>query len=93
MDSVSSEDCSDEPCGSYSVSADVSESESSCSFSCPPFETRGSSSSIPSSPLETRNFTFPATAQPPAFTFPVVDGKGVLVSDEKPEKREADLSG
>lgn len=92
MDSVSSEDCSDEPCGSYSVSADVSESESSCSFSCPPFETRGSSSSIPSSSLETRNFTFPATAQPPAFTFPVVDGKGVLVSDEKPEKREADLS-
>lgn len=87
MGSVSSEDASDEPCGSYSLSADVSESESECSFSRRPFDTGGgASSSIPSSPA---NFTFPPTA----FTFPLLSGKDVLVSDEKPEKREADLSG
>lgn len=95
MGSVSSEDASDEPCGSYSLSADVSESESECSFSRRPFDTGGAaSSSIPSTPPKTANFTFPATAQPPAFTFPpLVSGKAVLVSDEKPEKREVDLSG
>ncbi|KAF7128001.1 hypothetical protein RHSIM_Rhsim11G0195200 [Rhododendron simsii] len=93
MGSVSSEEASDEPCGSYSLSADVSESESECSFSRRPFDTGGgASSSIPSTPLKTANFTFPATAQPLPFTFPLVSGKDVLVSDEKPEKREADLS-
>lgn len=86
MASISSEDASDEPCGSYSLSADVSESESECSFSRRPFDTGGgASSSIPSSPL-----TFPATEHPPAFTFPLAAAKDV---DEKPEKRQPDLAG
>ncbi|CAK9153930.1 unnamed protein product [Ilex paraguariensis] len=97
MGSVSSEDGFDgqsERCGSYSLSADVSESESSSSFSCRRYG-EGASSSMASSPLAcgqlTGNSTFPAP-MPPPLMFPVIGGKDVVVCDKKPEKRETDLS-
>lgn len=95
MGSVSSEDGSDdqqseERCGSYSLSADVSESESCSSFSCRRFNAEGASSSMTSSPrLMIGNFDFPA---PPTVMLPVIGGKDVVVWDEKPEKRETELS-
>ncbi|KAL6963643.1 Rop guanine nucleotide exchange factor 1 [Sarracenia purpurea var. burkii] len=96
MGSVSSEDGSDQPselCGSYSLSADVSESESSSSFSCRRYDAEGASSSMASSPLACRLMngisSFPPP--PPPFMFPVVGGKDVVVWDEKPDKREVDL--
>ncbi|KAG6570990.1 Rop guanine nucleotide exchange factor 1, partial [Cucurbita argyrosperma subsp. sororia] len=49
MGSVSSDDVSDQLCGSYSLSADVSESESCSSFSCRRFDGEGASSSMASS--------------------------------------------
>ncbi|GAV86609.1 PRONE domain-containing protein, partial [Cephalotus follicularis] len=86
MGSVSSDDDDDRCGGSYSLSADVSESESCSSFSCGRFGGGGggggggASSSMTSSPtrLVTGNFGF----QIPA---PVWD-------DNKPEKRDTDLS-
>ncbi|XP_047310617.1 rop guanine nucleotide exchange factor 1-like [Impatiens glandulifera] len=97
MGSISSEDGSDQQsgiCGSYCLSADVSESESSSSFSCRRYAAEGGSSSIASSPLACRqmnvNFSFP---EPPSFMLPVVGGKDVVIWNEKPEKSDADLSG
>lgn len=97
MGSVSSEEGSgsgsdqeqSERCGSYSPSADVSESESCSSFSCRRFDAEGgASSSMTSSPRPLAgNFGFPAPVM-----LPVIAGKDV-VWDEKPEKRETDLSG
>lgn len=100
MGSVSSEEGSDqqsERCGSYSLSADVSESESSSSsFSCRRYDAEGASSSIASSPLACRRFAakseFPTPMLPP-FMFPVIGGKDVLLCNHKSEKRQADLSG
>ncbi|XP_057498881.1 rop guanine nucleotide exchange factor 1-like [Actinidia eriantha] len=78
LGSVSSEDSSNQLCGSYSLSADVSESESS--------------SSIPSWPLARHlanvKSCFPAL---PVMLL-LVDGKDVVVWDEKTEKEETDLS-
>ncbi|XP_010266943.1 PREDICTED: rop guanine nucleotide exchange factor 1-like [Nelumbo nucifera] len=78
--------------GSYSLSADVSESESSSSFSCRRYDAEGASSSLSSSPLPARllagNSPFPA----PHLMLPVIGGRDVVVWEEKPEKREADLS-
>lgn len=99
MGSVSSEEGSDqqsERCGSYSLSADVSESESSSSsFSCRRYDAEGASSSIASSPLACRRFAakseFPTPMLPP-FMFPVIGGKDVLLCNHKSEKRQADLS-
>lgn len=92
MGSVSSEDGSDqqsERYGSYSPSADISESESCSSFSCRRFDGEGASSSMTSSPRPvTAGFRFPAPVM-----LPVIGGKDVVVWDEKPEKRETDLSG
>ncbi|KAL6965150.1 Rop guanine nucleotide exchange factor 1 [Sarracenia purpurea var. burkii] len=97
--SVSSDDGSDhqsELCGSYSLSADVSESESSSSFCRQRYDAEGTSSSIPSSPLACRQINGNScflTAMPPLppIMLPVVGGKDV-VWDKKPEKRETDLS-
>lgn len=92
MGSVSEEEGSgseqSERCGSYSPSADISESESCSSFSCRRFDAEGGgSSSMTSSPHQVAgNFGFPATVM-----LPVIAGKDV-VWDEKPEKRETDLS-
>ena len=94
MGSVSSDDGSDqqsERCGSYSLSADVSESESCSSFSCRRFDGEGCSSSMTSSPrLPTvGGFGFRAP-----LMLPVIGGKDVVIwDDEKPEKRDPDLSG
>ncbi|KAA8535953.1 hypothetical protein F0562_028431 [Nyssa sinensis] len=97
MGSVSSEDGFDqqsERCGSYSLSADVSESESSSSFSCRRYDAEGASTSMASSPLARRPVTcnsgFPVVLPPPVM-LPVIGGKDV-VWDEKSEKREVDLS-
>ncbi|XP_065866688.1 rop guanine nucleotide exchange factor 1 [Euphorbia lathyris] len=92
MGSVSSDDESDqqsERCGSYSLSADVSESESCSSFSCRRFDGEGASSSMTSSPCP---------PLPSAFCFqtpvvlPGIGAKDLLIWDVKPEKRETDLS-
>ncbi|XAR72664.1 hypothetical protein NMG60_11019381 [Bertholletia excelsa] len=98
MGSISSDDGSDqqsELCGSYSLSADVSESESSSSFSCRRYDGEGASSSMASSPFACRHtkgyHCFSVTSLPP-FTLPVVGGKDVVFWDEKPEKRATDLS-
>jgi hypothetical protein len=98
MGSVSSDDDGggSERCGSYSLSADVSESESctsSSNFSC----RRGlgrdggcASSSMTSSPRPVAGgFCFPAPVM-----VPVIGGKDVVVWGSKNEKRrETDLSG
>ncbi|KAM5562649.1 rop guanine nucleotide exchange factor 1 [Rosa sericea] len=91
MGSVSSDDGSDQQsdrCGSYSLSADVSESESCSSFSCRRFDAEGASSSMTSSP---RPAAGSFCVQPPVM-LPVIGGKDVVAWDEKPEKRDADLS-
>lgn len=89
---MSSDDGSDQlsdRCGSYSLSADVSESESCSSFSCRRFDGEGASSSMASSPHPvSANFCFP-----PPVSLPLLGGKDVFVWDDKSKKREADLSG
>jgi len=90
MGSLSSEEddeVSSERCGSYSPSADISESESSSSFSCHRFDGEGASSSIPSSPrvVAGRGFYFPAPVM-----LPVIGGKDVVWDDKQPDN---DLSG
>ncbi|XP_020215005.1 rop guanine nucleotide exchange factor 1 [Cajanus cajan] len=85
MGSVSSEDASDR-CGSYSLSADVSESESCSSFSARRFDAEGASSSANLSPRPlAAHFNFP----PPQVMLPVIGGKDVVVWDHK---RHLDLS-
>ncbi|KAJ8764972.1 hypothetical protein K2173_010437 [Erythroxylum novogranatense] len=89
MGSLSSDDGSDdqqsERCGSYSLSADVSESESCSSLSCQRFDAEGASSSMTSSPLPAPGvFTFPK--------LPLIGGQNVLIWDEKSEKKDDDLS-
>lgn len=89
MGSVSSEDVS-ERCGSYSPSADVSESESCSSFCCRRFDAEGASSSANLSPRPlAAHFNFPAAAAAQVM-LPVVGGKDVVVWDHK---RDLDLSG
>lgn len=67
-----------EHCGSYSLSADVSETESSSSFSNRRYDADGASCSMPSSPLARRPFTgtpgFPAELPQPLL-LPVIGGK------------------
>ncbi|PON61531.1 PRONE domain containing protein [Trema orientale] len=96
MGSVSSDDdggggSSDqlsERCGSYSLSADVSESESCSSFSCRRFEAEGASSSMSSSPRPVaEKFSFPAP-----ITLPFIGGKDLLSWDVRPEKRDYEFS-
>lgn len=86
MGSLSSEEddqVSSERCGSYSPSADISESESSTSF-----DGEGPSSSIPSSPrvVAGRGFYFP-----PPVMLPVIGGKDVLWDDKQSDNN--DFSG
>lgn len=94
MASVSSEDASSDQqsdrCGSYSLSADVSESESCSSFSCRRFDAEGASTSLTLSPppIAASHFTFP-----PQVMLPVIGGKDVVVRDSKPHKPDADLTG
>ncbi|KAK7312196.1 hypothetical protein VNO77_35881 [Canavalia gladiata] len=89
MGSVSSEDGSDqqsERCGSYSLSADVSESESCSSFCARRFDAEGASSSANLSPRPVAaHFNFP----PAQVMLPVIGGKDVVVWDHK---RDVDLS-
>ncbi|XP_042487975.1 rop guanine nucleotide exchange factor 1-like [Macadamia integrifolia] len=96
MGSVSSEDGFDEQSerfGSYSLSADVSESESSSSFSCRRYDGEGASSSLASSPLAGRPPTGnSAVPMPPPLMLPVIGGRDVVVWDEKSEKPDTELS-
>ncbi|CAI8617166.1 unnamed protein product [Vicia faba] len=86
MASVSSEDVS-ERCGSYSPSADISESESSSSFYGRRFDAEGASSSANLSPRQlAAHFNLPTAAQ---LMLPVIGGKDVVVWDHK---RDLDLS-
>lgn len=94
MGSVSSDDDGgsdqqSERCGSYSLSADVSESESCSSFSCRRFGAEGASSSMSSSPRPVADkFSFPTP-----IMLPFIGGKDLLRWDDKPEKRDSELSG
>ncbi|XP_068646137.1 rop guanine nucleotide exchange factor 1-like [Aristolochia californica] len=91
MGSVSSEDGCDQQSDrfeSYSLSADVSESESCSSFSGRRYDVGDAGSSSPaSSSLLTGSSGFVAQLE-----LPLVGGKDVVVWEEKPEKRETDLS-
>lgn len=96
MESVSSEDDFDqlnERFESYSLSADVSESESSSSFSRRRDDRECVSSSLTSSPLagpeSAHNSSFLATL--PVMP-PVVGGRHVVIPVKKTEKPEAELS-
>ncbi|KAF2296807.1 hypothetical protein GH714_003646 [Hevea brasiliensis] len=89
MGSVSSDEHESERCGSYSLSADVSESESYSSFSCRRFDGEGASASLTSSPRPTVASSF--CLQAPVL-LPVIGGKDMMIWDVKPEKRETDLS-
>lgn len=89
MGSFSSEEegSDQQPRGSYSLSADVSESESSSSFSRRRYDAgEGASSSMASSPLALRRLP-----PPPEFVFPVVGGKDVVFWDDKPGTRGTEL--
>ncbi|KAL1362312.1 hypothetical protein HN51_010579 [Arachis hypogaea] len=99
MGSVSSEDGSDQQsdrCGSYSLSADVSESESCSSFCGRHFDADGgASSSANLSPRPVGGAAVPAGGHfhfPSQVMLPVIGGKDVVVWDHKPEKRDLDLS-
>ncbi|CAN8276803.1 unnamed protein product [Cochlearia groenlandica] len=93
MGSLSSEEEEDdegssERCGSYSPSADISESDSSSSFSCLRFDGEVATSSMTPSPRGGgggggRGFYLPATVM-----LPVIGGKDVVWDD----KSESDLS-
>lgn len=96
MGSVSSEESFDqisEQLESYSLSADVSESESSSGFSCRRFD-RGGSSSLPSSPPSRSEFVDGASfkARLPVM-LPVVGGRHVVIPMTKAEVPEAERSG
>lgn len=94
MGSISEEEVSDqqseERCGSYSPSADVSESESSSGFSGRRF-TAGASSSFASSPLVVgKSGLAAADAARALLPMPEADA---MFWEGKLEKREVDLSG
>ncbi|WJX45025.1 Rop guanine nucleotide exchange factor 1 [Trifolium repens] len=87
MASVSSEEEVSERCGSYSPSADISESESCSSFCGRRFDAEGASSSANLSPRQlAAHFNLPTAAQ---VMLPVIGGKDVAVWDHK---RDLDLS-
>ncbi|KAE8674779.1 Rop guanine nucleotide exchange factor 1 [Hibiscus syriacus] len=92
MGSVSSEECFDqisERFESYSLSADVSESESSCGFSCRRFD-RGGSSFLTSSPPVGSEFVDVSSlsTQVPVM-LPVVGGRHEDIPSKKVEEPEA----
>lgn len=96
--SVTSEDESEERCGSYSLSADISESEfSNSGSSCRRYkveEENGSASSSGAlSPISAvASSGIPAPVVRP-FMFALIGGKDAVVWDKKPQKCDADLSG
>lgn len=96
MGSVSSDDAFDlqsEIFGSYSLSADVSESESCSSFSARRYDADAASSSPASSTLPESSGFSAAGAPPPRMLLPVIGGRDVVMWERKVEKREVDLSG
>ncbi|XP_072976520.1 rop guanine nucleotide exchange factor 1 [Typha angustifolia] len=95
MGSVSSEDASDDRCGSYSPSADVSESETSSECSARRYgggaaggSAAGASSSFASSPLTVK----PRPVAAEAGKRGILPGDGVVFWKGKLEKRETELS-
>ncbi|XP_077246754.1 rop guanine nucleotide exchange factor 1-like [Tasmannia lanceolata] len=100
MGSVASEDdafdLQSERFGSYSLSADVSESESCTSFSGRRYGGEASSSSPASSSLAavrtTENSDFPAGVEAAPLLFPAVGGGDAVVWEGKMERQDIDLS-
>lgn len=94
---ISSEDELSQRFESYSLSADVSESESSTSdFSCRHEAPAAASTSLTSSPPCGPDFAdiFVCQQQPPIpFLFPAVGGRHVVIPATKAEKPETKLSG
>lgn len=97
---MSSEEASDQQSdrceGSYCVSADISESESSGSFTCRRNHD-GASSSLASSPLPPIQNVIPTSGfhsqmPHPTLMFPGFHGKDVMIWADTPDKRHADLS-
>ncbi|XWS14406.1 hypothetical protein CRYUN_Cryun35bG0006500 [Craigia yunnanensis] len=96
MGSVSSEEGFDqisERFESYSLSADVSESESSSGFCCRRFDQESGSSSLTSSRLVGPEFVDGSsfTARVPVM-LPVVGGRHVVIPSKKAKLPEADMS-
>ncbi|KAI5353622.1 hypothetical protein L3X38_006516 [Prunus dulcis] len=93
---ISSEDELSQRFESYSLSADVSESESSTSdFSCRHEAPAAASTSLTSSPPSGPDFAdiFVCQQQPPIpFLFPAVGGRHVVIPATKAEKPETKLS-
>ncbi|KDP36853.1 hypothetical protein JCGZ_08144 [Jatropha curcas] len=98
METVSSEEELDqlsERCefDSYSLSADVSESESSSSFSCPHYDHQGASTSFTSSPLTGPQFHDGFNSPPPLpIMLPVVSGRHVTIPTKGAVKPDTGLS-
>lgn len=98
MESFSSEDDYDqlsERFERYSLSADVSESESSTNLSCRQYENEGAaSSSLTSSPLAgLRCADNSLISAPAAGILPVVGGRDFVIPAAKTERPETNLSG
>lgn len=101
MGSISSEDELDQlserfEFDGYSLSADVSESESSSSFfSCRLYYQQGASTSFASSPLARPQFSDRDISPPPIPIMmpPVVGGRHVKFATDKADKPDNDLSG
>lgn len=98
MESFSSEDDYDqlsERFERYSLSADVSESESSTNLSCPQYENDGAaSSSFTSSPLAGLIFADNSLIPAPATgMLPVIGGRDLVIPAAKTERSETSLSG
>ncbi|KAE8736176.1 Rop guanine nucleotide exchange factor 1 [Hibiscus syriacus] len=95
MGSVSSEECFDqisERFESYSLSADVSESESSSGFSCRRFD-RGDSSFLTSSPPVGSEFVDVSSLSTRVpVMLPVVGGRHVVIPSTKAEEQETDMA-
>ncbi|KAK8580784.1 hypothetical protein V6N13_143844 [Hibiscus sabdariffa] len=95
MGSVSSEECFDqisERFESYSLSADVSESESSSGFSCRRFDRVGSSFLTSSPPARSEFVDVSSFSSRVPVMLPVVGGKHVVIPSRKPEVPEADMT-
>ncbi|KAG2692868.1 hypothetical protein I3760_08G072100 [Carya illinoinensis] len=96
MGSVSSEDGFDqlsERFESYSLSADISDSETSSGFSCSRYDRECVSSSLTSSPLAGPEFVDnPGFLEPVPVLLPVVGDRHVVIPAKRTEKPVAELS-
>ncbi|KAK8551732.1 hypothetical protein V6N12_040356 [Hibiscus sabdariffa] len=95
MGSVSSEECFDqisERFESYSLSADVSESESSSGFSCHRFDLGGSSSLASSPPAGSEFVDVSSFSTRVPVMLPVVGDRHMIIPSTKTEVPEVDVA-